>query len=256
MQRCQQDALEWLEFDLLKECPRVQHAVFLRCGGFSEGSFASLNTGFFVGDNPHHVESNFKRLEKHFKGIIPDWKRYVFGRGCHKTALAHVNNHSPQEYVHYDGLITRTPCITLIMEHADCQIALIYDPIHHVAATIHSGWRGSVANIYEKAIKTMHMNYGSNPADLLVCISPSLGPDKAEFINYQTELPASFWPFQLRPYYFDFWAISEEQLKQAGILPQHIEVARLCTHTHSQDFFSYRRDHTTGRHASCITLIS
>ena len=44
----------------------------------------------------------------------------------------------------------------------------------------------------------MKQVFGSNPAELLVCIAPSLGPDEAEFIHFRTELPDEFWNFQSR----------------------------------------------------------
>ena len=112
-----------------------------------------------------------------------------------------------------------------------------------------------MANIYREAIQAMQQTFGSHPSELLVCISPSLGPEEAEFIHYQSELPEEFWSFQVRPTDFDFWSISEYQLQAEGILPHHIEVARLSTYANAKDFFSYRRDKTTGRHAACITLL-
>lgn len=255
MQRQQKEKIEWLEFDLLSDLPRVKHAVFLRHGGFSGGPFSSLNAGFHVGDQSEHVKGNLRQIQDQIQRQVPDWKHLISGRGCHGKDIALVDERDSQVIPDVDGLITSTPGVTLMMKHADCQVALFYDPIHHAAANIHSGWRGSVANIYVEAIQAMHQSFGSDPRDLLVCISPSLGPDEAEFINYRTELPEEFWHFQVRPTYFDFWSISEFQLQEAGILPHHIEVARLSTYANSFDFFSYRRDKITGRHASCITLL-
>ena len=254
MQKFQKNSLEWLIFDLLSQFPRVHHAVFLRGGGVSQGPFAGLNTGWQVGDDPTHVQTNLSRLQNHLQSSIKPWSHFVWGRACHDTALAEVHAHSPQELIDYDGLLTAQLGITLMMKHADCQIALFYDPIQHVVANVHAGWRGSVKNIYQKTVQQMHHLYGSNPANIFVCISPSLGPQEAEFINYRKELPESFWPFQVRDNYFDFWAISEMQLQQAAILPHHIEIARLSTYTNPRDYFSYRRDKITGRHATCITL--
>jgi polyphenol oxidase len=255
MQRFYDHSLNWLTFDLLSACPRVRHAVFLRSGGVSEGPFKSLNTGWHVGDNPLHVEKNLLLIRNHLHHFIPEWSHFVWGRACHATALAEVDQQSPHELINYDGLLTAQPSITLLMKHADCQVALFYDPVQHVAANIHAGWRGSVGNIYQKTIQHMQHLYGSDPANLLVCISPSLGPQEAEFIHYRTELPESFWCFQIQPNYFDFWSISENQLIQAGILSHHIEMARLSTYANPTDYFSYRRDKITGRHATCITLI-
>lgn len=254
MQRQKYDQLEWLEFELLSDIPDVKHAVFLRYGGYSEGPFASLNLGFHVGDQAELVQTNLQLIQKQLRKQVHNWKNYVWGHGRHGKDISDVNASSPRDISDVDGLITSERGITLMMTHADCQIALFYDPKHHAIANIHSGWRGSIANIYADTIQKMQQTFGSNPADLLVCISPSLGPDEAEFIHYRSEIPEEFWHFQVRPTYFDFWAISEDQLQTAGILPHHIEIARLSTYANPHDFFSYRRDKITGRHATCITL--
>jgi polyphenol oxidase len=255
MQRRQHHQIEWLEFDLLSDLPRVKHAVFLRHGGCSEGPFSSLNTSFLVGDKIEHVVANIERIKSQLEYEIPNLNHLVWGRANHGKSVALVDRQSPPELIDFDGIMTSTPSISLMMKHADCQVALFYDPQNHAAANVHAGWRGSVANIYRETVQAMHQAFGSNPSDLLVCISPSLGPDEAEFMHYRSELPEEFWSFQVRPTYFDFWSISEYQLQNVGILPHHVEVARLSTYSNSYDFYSYRRDKVTGRHATCITLL-
>jgi polyphenol oxidase len=64
--------------------------------------------------------------------------------------------------------------------------------------------------------------------------------------------------YQVRPNYFDFWAISRRQLEESGVQPDHIDVAGLCTRC-NQQFFSYRRASAlqggiTGRNGSVIGL--
>ncbi|MFQ5729954.1 MAG: hypothetical protein ACE5GN_06305, partial [Waddliaceae bacterium] len=51
----------------------------------------------------------------------------------------------------------------------------------------------SHGEVQAEAIGFMQAKYGSLPADLLVGISPSLGPQSAEFINYRQEFPEPFW---------------------------------------------------------------
>ncbi len=254
MQRFKFNEIEWLEFDLLNEIPKLQHAVFLRHGGTSEGAFSTLNTDAHGGDNPQHVKENIERIKGQLKHHVPEWQQLVVGKANHGISHALVDEHSQGEIIGVDGLLTKQPGVTLMMRHADCQVALFYDTKTDAIANVHAGWRGSVANIYGETVQWMKRSFGSHPSDLLVCISPSLGPDDAEFINYQTELPEEFWHFQSTPTYFDFWSISEFQLQNAGVLPHHIEIAGLSTFSNSYDFFSYRRDKITGRHATCITL--
>lgn len=255
MQRQKYNDLEWLEFDLLSDIPRLKHAVFLRHGGCSEKPYASLNTGFHVGDNKEHVRENIERIKIQLQREIPQWSNLVWGRANHGKSIALVNRQSPEEVVDFDGLMTAVPGVSLMMKHADCQVAIFYDPQNHAIANIHAGWRGTVVNIYAEAVQYMRQAFGSHPAELLVCISPSLGPDEAEFIHFRTEIPEELWPFQVRSTYFDFWSISEHQLQTVGVLPHHIEVARLSTYANPYDYYSYRRDKVTGRHATCITLL-
>jgi len=254
MQRRKDKNLEWLEFELLSDLPGVRHAVFLRHGGCSKGCYASLNTSFQVGDDDNAVRENIERIKIQLQHQIPHRIHLVYGRATDSQAIASVDLQSPEEVIGFDGVMTATPGLSLMMRHADCQVALFYDPKNHAAAAIHAGWRGNVANIYQEAVQKMQQAYGSHPTELLVCISPSLGPDEAEFSRYHIEWPEDFWPFQVRTTYFDLWSISEYQLQAAGVLPHHIEIARLSTYSNPYDFYSYRRDKMTGRHATCITL--
>lgn len=240
--------IEWLEFDLLQDLPNIQHGVFLRHGGVSEGAFTSLNVGGSTGDDILSVEENRKRLSNLFSS-----KELVTGRQVHGVCIGKVEKGEfyPLEC---DGLITEERGRALMIQHADCQAAIFYDPIKNRLATIHSGWRGSVQNIYEKTISDLKA-LGSHPGDLLVCISPSLGPNASEFIHYEKELPLSFLEFRKEKCLFDFWEISRSQLVLAGVNPSHIEVAGICTYENKADFFSYRRDKITGRHATIAQLV-
>jgi polyphenol oxidase len=152
MQRQKNNGLEWLEFDLLSDIPRVKHAVFLRHGGISQEPYYSLNTDFLVGDNRDHVKENIKRIKEQLQFDNQNWHHLVYGRANHGKSIARVHAQSPEEVIDFDGLMTNSAGVSLMMKHGDCQVALIYDPKNHVAANIHAGWRGSVANIYTEAM--------------------------------------------------------------------------------------------------------
>ena len=244
----EKNGLCWFEFDLLQSCPHVKHGCFTRLGGTSCSPFASLNVGLVENENPSSVFENRKKIQKILvgNGTLIDCNQV---HGSDLTCITTTPS-SP-----CDGLITHQPNTTLLIKHADCQAALFFDPEHNVIANVHAGWRGSVQNIYAKTVHTLHTTYGTNPHLLLACISPSLGPDHAEFINWQKELPPSFSSFQKRPNYFNFWKISRMQLLECGLLPEHVEIASLCTYELKDLFFSHRRDKgITGRNATCIAL--
>lgn len=247
MLRHKDQELEWLEFEILAGQPELKHAIFLRHGGVSEGPFASLNIGGGTGDNPRHIARNRQKIQKALGvGLL------VSGKQVHGSEIALV--HPGASARECDALVTQEPNIGLMIKHADCQAAIFYDPLTHAVANVHSGWRGSVQNIYAKTVDFMRKTFGTKPQNLLVGISPSLGPENAEFINYRTELPEPLWSFQTRPAHFDFWQISRSQLLHTGVLSHHIEIAQLCTFAEKQDFFSYRRDKITGRHATVVFL--
>ncbi len=249
MQRKRSGAIEWLEFDILADIPRLKHAVFLRNGGHSKGAFSALNLSHHIGDDAESVEANLNEV-KAILGI----QTLISGKQCHGAAIAKVFPSTHGEIPGHDGFITNIPDIGLMIKHADCQAAILYDPIHHAISTVHSGWKGSVQNIYAAAIDRMKMEYETRPEDLLIGISPSLGPESAEFKNYRKELPEAFWKFQSKPNYFDFWAITHKQLLDCGVLSHHIEYARMCTLKGKEDFFSYRRENITGRHGTIAVL--
>ncbi len=246
MLRKKRGSFEWLEFELFQEFKQLRQGVFLRHGGISEGPYASLNTGDNVEDDPSHVRLNREKIRKHL-----GCKTLLSGKQVHGDRIIEVQKVTGVEC---DGLVTQAKGLGLAVMHADCQVALFYDPVHQAIGSIHAGWRGNVLNIYEKAVGKMHKEFGSKPADLLVGISPSLGPCCGEFINYEKELPQPFWAYQVKPYYFDLWEISRSQLLKAGILPAHLEIARICTCCNPTDFYSFRRDKPTGRHATVICL--
>lgn len=255
MQYREENGLKWLEFDLLADIKSLRHAIFLRHGGISQGPFASLNVSTNCGDKQEHVQFNLNKICKHFQQQIHYPLKLHWAKQCHGKEISHVSSVSSQILTNCDALMTAVPGVALMINHADCQAAIFYDPLNQAIANVHAGWRGNVLNIYEETIQAMRHTFGTHPSNLLVCISPSLGPAEAEFINYTQELPYHFWEFQITPTYFDFWAISEYQLQRAGILPHHIEIARISTYADEKNYFSYRRDQLTGRHGTCVTLI-
>lgn len=228
----------------------ICHGVFTRYGGVSKGPWSSCNVSFSVGDENQNVRQNRERIKKGLRLPVLVSARQVHGDGIH------IIRKRPAEDIEVEGcdsLITNVTGIALMVQQADCQAVLLADHRRCVVGIAHVGWRGSVVNIIEKTIRAMHTAYGTVTADIKAAISPSLGPCCAEFVNYQTELPKAFHSYQVIANHFDFWAISRDQLQQAGVGQKSIAVAGVCTVCNT-DFFSYRRDKVTGRFASVIGL--
>lgn len=225
--------LRWCRAHLLANLP---HAMFCRHGGVSRPPFASLNLSFGVGDRSKDVTVN-RRLVKECLGIT----HLVSAVQVHGDRVVLVEAvRRDREYEGADALVTNQPKVGLLIQQADCQAVLLYDPVRKVIAAAHNGWKGSVLNIIAATVRTMQAYFGTDPADLRAVISPSLGPCCAEFVNWRLELPASLHQYQVRPNYFDFWAVSREQLTAAGVMSKQIETAGICTAC-NHNFFSYRR---------------
>ena len=233
------------------------HAMTCRLGGVSRGAFASLNLSFYVGDEADRVRENRHRILAALE--LPHLVSLKQVHGDQILVLDSTPEQS-EDIPGFDAVISNVPGLALLIQQADCQAVLLHDPKCQVIAAVHSGWRGSVANLIGKTVARMQAAFGVNPADLHAVISPSLGPCCAEFVNFRTELPEWMWRFAVpdKAAHFDFWAMSSKQLAEAGLLPERIAVTGICTRC-NRDFFSFRRAKqesggVCGRNGSLIGL--
>lgn len=234
----------------------VSYHFFNRHGGVSAGRYASLNLSYGTGDADINIERNRDIVRKR-AGV----GRLLSAHQVHGRRI-YVDDGSAgsHEVDGYDALLSDHPGTALLVQQADCQAVLLWDPVNRAIGAVHCGWRGSAANIIGAAIEQMKQSYGTVAAALQVRIGPSLGPCCAEFTNYRSELPEKFQDFRTGEYYFDFWRISAHQLTTAGVGRKAIELPSICTSC-SEDYFSYRRavregDPVCGRHGSLICLDS
>lgn len=223
--------------------------------GVSKGIFTSLNVGAYVGDEEEAVKENRRKVRDSLGVPYLLSAKQVHGTGIYCLTEPIIET---TEIDGVDALITDLADVGLMIQQADCQAVLLFDPAKAVIAAIHCGWRGSVQGILAKVITIMVEKYGTLQADIQAVISPSLGPCCAEFVNYQQELPEEFHQFMVRDNYFDFWQISRFQLMNAGVSEKNIETTALCTCC-SDNYFSYRRATrlsrgVTGRNCSVISL--
>ena len=243
----EKNKLQWLEFDVLEPYSHLSGGVFLRHGGTSSGVFSSLNLSDAVGDHPDNVKVNRAMIQKHL-GV----DHIVFAKQRHGNDIFVVTKNNFSKLPEADGLITKESNIALAVTHADCQAAIFYDAENEIIGVVHAGWRGLVVDVYG-AMTEAFKKMGSKPENIKVCISPSLGPDHAEFKNYKTEFPKTFWSFQEgKDFHFNLWKLAKAQLRDDGILDKNIEIVETCSFCNPKDYFSYRREKITGRNATVI----
>lgn len=244
--------LKCYRIPLLAAFPGVVHGFFTRQGGVSSGPYHSLNLSFAVGDLPEKVAHNRRLLTQALELDALASATQVHGR--REAVVSSVPQASAMEIPEVDILITRQPRLGLLIKQADCQAVMFYDPVRRLVANVHGGWRGQVQNVLGAAVKRLEQRVGCRPGDLYAAIGPSLGPCCAEFLNFEQEFPPHLWAYQVRPTYFDLWRLSGDQLVAAGLKPEQIEIAGLCTRCGGDDFFSYRREQVTGRQGAIIAL--
>jgi len=246
----------YYQFEHLAAFPEIQHGVFARAPGCSDAPFHRLNVSLAVGDDAQRVECN-RRL---VAGCMQA-DELVFARQVHGDSIVVVDGRpvSPGASEETglpagDAMVTNQPGKFLAVTVADCQPILMYDPHRRLVANVHSGWRGSVANVLGRTLTLMAERFGCDPGDVRAGIGPSLGPCCAEFKNYREEIPPELWSYRRDSVRFDFWDMSRDQLMRAGVPQDQIQVSGLCTKCRTDRFFSYRAEKTTGRFPAVIGL--
>jgi YfiH family protein len=267
------------QFPKLAGLANVRHGIFSRNTGESIGAYRSLNVSFEVGDDSRNVNQNRKIISRcigeddlvfidqaHGTRVLNFKNESEVGMAVaaddfSQDSHAYIKNGKNDVYASGssdklvgDAMVSNIRGKFLAMQVADCQSVLMYEPVRQVIANVHAGWRGSIKNIVGLTIKTMERKFGCYSRNIVAGISPSLGPCCAQFVNYQKEIPAMYWKYKNDRDHFDFWSISRDQLCDAGVLIENIDVSQVCTKCDTGNFFSFRGEKNTGRFASVIGL--
>ena len=251
-----QNGVSYYQFQNLAACNGIDHRVFTRNSGYSQPPFDSLNVSFGTGDSRKNVSRN-RAIISRFTGA----GQLVFARQVHGCRIDVLGRDSENRDLisagrdsSADAMVTDITGKHLVIQVADCQAVLLYEPTRRVIANIHCGWRGSVQNIIGCTVAAMVQHFNCSPGRIRAGIGPSLGPCCAEFVNYRQEIPKAFWRYKGLNRHFDFWSLSRDQLKRAGVDETNIECSGICTRCRTNEFFSYRAQRTTGRFAAVIGL--
>ena len=247
-------AVPYLSFPMFRDTGLVTDGFSTRLGGVSEGCFSSLNLSFDRGDDRAAVAENFRRMGEALGVRCEDM---VLSQQTHTTNIRIVTDEDrgkgitrERDYTDIDGLITNVPGICLVTTYADCVPLYFLDPVKKVIALSHSGWRGTVGKIGKKTVELMHDNFGSDPADILAAVGPSVCQDcyevSADVIDrFKEVFDQSAWDelFYEKPdgkYQLDLWKANEKIFLEAGIRKDHIAVTNVCTHCNSGLLYSHR----------------
>jgi polyphenol oxidase len=138
-----------------------------------------------------------------------------------------------KEFAGRDGLLTNQTKIALGIHVADCCAIYIADPKTPAIGLVHSGKKGTELAIVSKAIQQMREHFGSDPAELVVQLSPCIRPPHYEI---------------------DFAAQIVEQCRAAGV--KLIHDSGVCTACDIDRYYSYRAEKgKTGRMLALLGLV-
>ena len=120
----------------------------------------------------------------------------ITGHQVHGSAVAIVDRPdlTREELEGIDALVTNKPGVAIGVRTADCVPVLLFDPEQRAVAAVHSGWKGTIQRIAEKAIFTMGRQFGSKASSLRAVIGPAIGPQ-----SFQVGEEAKTRAFLLRP---------------------------------------------------------
>jgi len=213
----------------------VPHGFATRSGGVSEGRLASLNLGFSVGDVRERVEENYRRLS---------------------TAVGAPLALKPQ-VGDADALFTEQPGDWVGVSTADCVPVLLVDPEGKRVAAVHSGWRGTDADIAARAVEAL-VARGSRPEKVLAAVGPAIqqccyvvSSELAK--HFASRFGSDVVVARGDEFRLDLSRAVVLTLRRAGVKVAHMDVLQDCTSCDAGRFFSHRRDSgRTGRHINFV----
>ena len=251
------DGVEYLSYPLLEKTGMVNHGFSTRIGGVSEGVCSSMNLSFARGDKEEAVRENFRRIAAALDVKV---ENMVFSKQTHTTNVRVVTEEDrgkgtvkPLDYDQVDGLVTNIPGLCLATFYADCVPLFFVDPVQKAIGLSHSGWRGTVGKIGKITVETMRKEYGTDPADVLAAVGPSICQECYEVsedvieqfrINYEQKYwEELFYKKENGKFQLNLWKANEIVFGEAGIKAEHIAVTNVCTCCNAVVLFSHRASH-------------
>jgi copper oxidase (laccase) domain-containing protein len=218
----------------MMDLPFEQFPAFSATGICRHG-FTQRIPGIDVSNDKPEV---LKRLDSAHRGIrnaidVGDWP-LITAQQVHGNKIAVVDTplKTDKEFPGCDGIITNQRAIALGVYVADCCAIYIVDPGTPAIGLVHSGRKGTELGVVTHAITQMIDRFGSDPANMIVQLSPCIRPPHYEI---------------------DFAAEIVRQCQAVGV--KQIHDSGVCTACHLDRYYSYRAEKgRTGRMLALLGL--
>ena len=239
----------------------IKHGFFTSLNGLSKKEYKSLNCSTSNNDDKKIVLEN--RLIA-MKNLNLNKKKLILIKQTHSSKVIRINERNLNQILEADGIITSLNNIVLGILTADCAPVIIYDDKNKFVCNLHSGWKGSLNNISQKAIKLFD-RYQIKRKNLTAIVGPCLGVKNYEvdknfqkkFIEKNIKYSKFFRYKNKKKSYFNLRGLINYQLSELGL--KKIYNIRKDTYSNEKLFFSHRRtthkgQKTTGRLINLISL--
>lgn len=238
--------------------PKATAFSTTRHGGCSKGRHGAFNINHYCGDDEADIARNLAALKK-LLGV----EQVVLPHQTHGTEVRLITHQPPAEgwqnaLEGVDAVMTADTGICIGVSTADCIPILLYDEVHHAAAAVHAGWRGTAKRIVEKTVESMRNSFGTRPEELKAVIGPGISLDAFEVGDevyeqfsdegFPMDKIARRYPALLPPtggieggfkWHIDLPHCNFLQLQETAV--RQIEMTGICTYQQSEDFFSARK---------------
>ena len=175
----------------------------------------------------------------------------AFSSQTHTTNVAVVAEENLGEsFPETDGMITNVPGICLVTFYADCVPLYFVDTVRKAIGLSHSGWRGTVHKMANVTVRKMQEVFGSNPADLIAAVGPSICQDCYEVDidvirqfqeNYiRKDWESLYYRKENGKFQLNLWRANELNLLESGIKKENMAVTNVCTCCNPEVMFSHR----------------
>lgn len=230
----------------------VRMVFTTRAGGVSASPYDSFNLGDHVGDDPEAVAVNRRRLAE-ITGL-PE-SRFVWMEQLHTNTVTVIDKPHDGPVEATDAIVTTQPELALCVLVADCVPVLLVDHHAGVAAAAHAGRLGARNGIVANTVKKM-VELGAAPANIQALLGPAASGESYEVPqemadDVEAHLPGSRTRTKAGTPGIDVRAGIVRQLLSLGVTAIDADPRDTIT---DKDFFSYRREGTTGRQAGVVWL--
>ena len=239
------------------------HGFSTRKGGCSSyPSMSSLNLAYNPDkkDPSISVEENRRRF---LKAIGASSHNFQLAKAVHGNTVWSIGSPEPTGY---DAIVCDKPGLVVAAPAADCVTVIVADATKSVCAAVHSGWKGTLANVIGATIETMNRNSGCNVQDIRAAIGPSIGvccyevgEDVVKPFSDHALLRQCIESVQGKvKKHLNLQKALRLQLEDAGVPCENVDdsPAKLCTFCNEDLFFSYQRDgRPFGTHVGLVGLL-